>query len=134
MRLTIPGRPQAKARNSRGETLDAAKTYLDHVRRAATHAGLGHNGPRHPDSQLALRLTFVYTTRKPALRILGWPEENIPNAHKAPELVLQALTGLAFTRVSQVNPLIVTRTVLTPEDCLDRYHSLDGATVIEIEE
>lgn len=134
MRIVIPGRPQSRARNAKGQALQAAHAYHESVRHHARQAGLGKDGhPHAPDACIAVWLTFVYTSTKLDLPPTAWPAENIPHAHRAPEISLLALTGLAFTSVSQANPLIVTRVVLTPEECQARYGSADGATVIEIE-
>jgi hypothetical protein len=134
VRLVIPGRPQSRARNAKGQALQAAHAYHESVRHHARQAGLGKDGhPHAPNGFIALWLTFVYASPKLDLPPTAWPAENIPNAHRAPEITLLALEGLAYTRVAQVNPLIVTRVVLTPEECQARYGSADGATVIEIE-
>lgn len=135
MRITVPGRPQSKLRNAKGEELRAAHHYHDAVRRAAVAAGLGKNGhPHSPAGQVAVWVTFVYASLKLALPPTAWSDEGIPNAHRAPKIALLALTGLAWTHESQVNPLIIIRSVLTPEECRHKYGSPDGCTIIEIED
>lgn len=135
VRLTIPGRPQARDRNSGGEPLAAARAYLERVRAAAQAAGLPRNGHPHiPHGHTRVNLTLIYTSNRNDLPPTAWPAESIPNADTAATLVLKALTGLAWTHATQANPLVITRRLLTPGECLDRHGSLDGATIIEIED
>lgn len=135
VRLTIPGRPQARDRNSNGEPLAAAHAYLERVRATARELGLGRRGHPHvPHGHTRVNLTLIYTSNRNDLPPTAWPAESIPNADTAATLVLKALTGLAWTHATQANPLVITRRLLTPGECLDRHGSLDGATIIEIED
>jgi len=135
VRITVPGRPQSKLRNAKGEELRAAHQYHELVRQHAQAAGLGRNGhPWQPAGQVAVWLTFVYASSKLSLPIPAWPDEGIPNAQRAPRVVMLALNGLAWTHETQANPLVITRTVLTPQECLQKYGSRDGCTIIEIED
>lgn len=124
VRITIPGRPQAKDRDHQGHRLEAAKNYLDAVRAAATpHIERPHH------SHIRIDLHFVYTSLNP-LTISAWPQSNIPNADTAAALALRALTGLLAHHKSQFNPLTITRTVMTPGECERLHGHPDGATII----
>lgn len=124
VRITIPGRPQAKDRDHQGHRLEAAKTYMDAVREAVTPLV---ERPHH--SSVRIDLHFIYTSLNP-LTISAWPKSNIPNADTAAGLALRALTGLLTHHKSQFNPLTVTRTVLTPGECQRLHGATDGATII----
>lgn len=124
MRITIPGRPQSKERDRRGQLLDAAKHYIHAVRTAARDvAGAPHEGP------VRLDLHFIYTAAKP-ITIQDWPHSSIPNGDTAQTLALLALTGVLVEHRTQFNPIIITRTVLHPTEAQALYGSSDGATVI----
>lgn len=132
MRIVIPGRPQSRERNGDGRDNVAAAAYVDAVRTAARHAGLGHRGHPHvPHGHVHVDLLLVYTSDKD-LPPTSWPAQSIPNADTAATLVLKALTGLAWTHATQANPLVTTRRVITRSECRQLYGSIEGATVIEI--
>lgn len=124
MQITIPGRPQAKTRDKRGQLLDTAACYIEAVRAAVKQAA-----QRPLGDGLALDIRLVYTSPAP-LGITAWPLHSIPNADTAPNLVLTALTGVLVHHRTQINPLTITRTVLRPHECRDLYGSGDGATIL----
>ena len=132
MQLVIPGRPQSRERNGDGRDNRTAAAYLDAVRTAAKQLGLGHRGhPLVPHGHVHVDLLLVYTSDQD-LPPTSWPAQSIPNADTAAHLILKALTGLAWTHATQVNPLVVTRRVVTRAECRQLYGSIDGATVITI--
>lgn len=122
--LTIPGRPQSKDRGADGRLLDAAKTYVDTVRRYARE-----RAQQPTDQALALDIEFIYTSDRD-LQTLDWPNASIPNPDTAHQLALRALVGTVVQHRTQFNPITVTRTVLKPEEAAERYGSPDGATII----
>lgn len=124
MRITIPGRPQAKERTHDGRLLEAAKVFMDHVRQAITPAQ-----PTPLAGPVRVDLHFIYTspTRLP---LTLWPSSNIPNADTAATLTMRALAGVLVHHKSQINPLTITRTVLDPDDCHATHGSPHGATII----
>lgn len=122
--LTIPGRPQSKDRGADGRLLDAAKAYVDTVRR---HAQQRATEPT--DQALALAIEFIYTSDR-ELETLDWPNASIPNPDTAHQLALRALVGVIVKHRTQFNPITVTRTVLKPAEAAERYGSPDGATII----
>lgn len=134
MRITIPGRPQAKLVDGRhGTYRPSSGDYVEQIRAAARQHGLGRRGhPHTPHGHLHVDLLLIYTSEE-NLPPTSWPDQSIPNADSAAGLVLKALTGLAWTHATQANPLVVTRRVITPAECRQLYGSLHGATVITIE-
>lgn len=124
MRITIPGRPQAKDRTADGRLLDAAKTFMDNVRTGAG-ALVSQPLPGH----VRVDLHFIYTSDT-HLKITQWPTSSIPNADTAAALALRALTGILVNHKSQINPLTITRSVLEPNECRALHGDPHGATII----
>lgn len=124
MRITIPGRPQSKTRDKHGQLLDAATRYIDAVR-----AEINRAVPHPLDGELALDVRLIYTSPAP-LGIHAWPMQSIPNADTAPALVLTALHGTLVHHRTQINPLLITRTVLRPAECRALHGSPHGATIL----
>ncbi len=132
MQLVIPGRPQSRERNGDGRDNRTAAAYVDAVRQAAREHGLGRRGhPLVPHGHVHVDLLLVYTSDQD-LPPTSWPAQSIPNADTAAHLILKALTGLAWTHATQVNPLVTTRRVITPAESRSLYGSVHGATVITI--
>ena len=114
--LVIPGRPQARMHASDGTPLDAGRRYYDHVQALARRA-FGDQ-PIHPHGQVPIRLELYYAFSDQQVAELGqshatWHLQSIPNAATAPTIILGALAGHLYAHTSQVEPLTVTRTILS---------------------
>lgn len=116
--LVLPDRPQTRQDTAVG------RSYKRAVR---THAATLLRGqPPCNDAFLAVRLELYYSLPeaapgdligKPAL----WKFWNIPRGDNAANLILTALTGLLYESPEQVQPLVVTRTILASEELVARF-------------
>lgn len=106
---------------SDGAPLTAGRRYYDHVQ-ALARKTFG-NTPAHPDGPLPLRLELYYAFTDEQIAELGqshatWHLQSIPNAATAPTLILSALAGHLYTHTSQVEPLTVTRHVVSHDQAI----------------
>jgi hypothetical protein len=134
--LLIPGRPQSRLRDDKGNPLIVGQRYLEYVRRLARrHYG---NTPLVPGEPLALKLSLYYgfdsdqvehVRNLPAI----WHLHNIPRADTAPGIILSGLAGHLYSHVGQVQPLTVVRIVVSSEECAAQFGSrcTAGAAVVE---
>ena len=122
--LIIPGRPQARLHTSDGAPLHAGRRYYDHVQALARRT-FG-NTPAHPSGPIPIQLELYYAFPDDQVAELGkshatWHLNSIPSAATAPTIILSALAGHLYTHTSQVEPLTVTRTVLSIDEATATY-------------
>lgn len=125
--MLIPGRPQTK------ENLAVGRQYRQQVERLARRLAL----PYHAEGLLEIRLELYYAipeaeyeqaVKNPAT----WHLHSIPRGNNAAEIILTALSGHLYRHAGQVDPLTVTRQLLTPEMLTARFGPAcsDGCAVV----
>ena len=122
--LVIPGRPQARMHASDGTPLAAGRRYYDHVQALARRA-FG-NTPARPTGQVPIRLELYYAFTDEQAAELGkshatWHLQSIPSAATAPTIILGALAGHLYAHTSQVEPLTVTRAIVSHDEATATY-------------
>lgn len=123
--LVIPGRPQARLRDSAGRPLRAGARYLDLVRRLARRQFGG--SVLHQNGMLPLRLELYYALADDGL--VGeirsvpvvWHLHNIPRADTAQGIILSGLVGTLYSHAAQVEPLTVLRQVLSVRESIAQF-------------
>lgn len=128
--MMIPGRPQSRSKNSAGESLAVSQRYLNRVRRMA-HAIFGADPAPEKSIRLIIRLYYVLPPPEPP-QIGQWHEYSIPRADRAPEIIIQGLTGHLYVHPSQINPLTVYRAVVSSAACTEAFGAecAEGAAMV----
>ena len=135
--LLIPGRPQAKHRHNDGQIVrDAADAYLGQIKTLARRH-ITNNGPLHPDGPVAVQLALYYAFSDEKVaeinaRHATWYLHSIPNADRAPTLILSALAGILYAHSSQVEPLTIARHIISTRHAVAEFgpRARRGAAII----